>query len=849
MSGPFYFAWVNPDETTFDESTMARFDEDVFDFTIKHDEGQFAVLDVTLKNPRIGLLNAGRKLWAWLAYKRQDNAHVVPLFFGVVTGLPTDLFAELIQVKFNARPHDYIAAKQAVAETLKVRPYYDPVFIDETHRDDPDAILEGWSSLYHIDRITHAVTVSDILEGEDGTITFDQATALYDSVKMELGEAPLSVVQVQGAVQWTQRYTGFLPQIIEANVASYTGSSFKSDWPKPGTELGGGWKCEASFVVDLLGTDHAKSTSNSSSWQNTDPSSEDCSTESANLSVSSCQVPGIMVEATVEGQTGICNPDGENEDGSIGINVPMKLNTQGSSALLWALNCKMALRYDAKREFTEDVTINVQANVQDTVVSPLIDQNTEVLKISGSNVGLPLLSLDAWTDFKGQHVDVSQMIQPNDRSKVGGTSFQICVVAGTAGTVEPSFSDTPGTVTIDGTVHWASLGDSTPSTQPAWADSSPIPIGEIVLYEPKIWHDNSGAFETTGASEYLICIGGGTTNSTWTDFTYFPTITSNDDGPPLPVKTAYIPAPGQGSPYSAPLIGAGNTVGDGSVVWLSLGTTPQFMGIPIGGTTERVSARSYFASDRGHWSVEYLICKARARLRLRSRAVKVTFEAPFESCLDLTLRKNAVLLDSRIPGGSAFGKITSYELKADKDGKMLGHVEIGCAVGFDQTVSGIDGNPEYVNGGYVQKGYQVYDGLTVTLTNDEINYTPPAFEAFDDGLSFPLQFFPGVLEFTVPNQVAAVKKALAANHGNFFAASRTPIANNAAARTEVFGAPSTGAYITDTNPLEYSIEAQPITLEIIIHPVTNGPFNGSITVDTSPLELPQGINLAADSSL
>jgi hypothetical protein len=65
---------------------------------------------------------------------------------------------------------------------------------------------------------------------------------------------------------------------------------------------------------------------------------------------------------------------------------------------------------------------------------------------------------------------------------------------------------------------------------------------------------------------------------------------------PLPVASAYIPGPGQSSPYFAPSFGQGTLVSDGSVQWLSLGTAPSFLGIPIGGTTERVTARSYFAT-------------------------------------------------------------------------------------------------------------------------------------------------------------------------------------------------------------------------------------------------------------
>src|SRR5208282_6053772 len=65
---PFLFAWVNADQTTFDE-TMMRNDMEVLDIDLKHEEGQVPTLSVTIKNQRTGLLNASRYQWAWLAYQ------------------------------------------------------------------------------------------------------------------------------------------------------------------------------------------------------------------------------------------------------------------------------------------------------------------------------------------------------------------------------------------------------------------------------------------------------------------------------------------------------------------------------------------------------------------------------------------------------------------------------------------------------------------------------------------------------------------------------------------------------------------------------------------------------------
>ena len=97
-----------------------------------------------------------------------------------------------------------------------------------------------------MDRVTLETTASDILEGEDGLIVYTEADALYDSVALTLGEAPLTNVQVQGTVNWTQKYTGFIdgPSV---NIQSYT-MTFIEDWPKPGTTYNGGWTVEASFV-------------------------------------------------------------------------------------------------------------------------------------------------------------------------------------------------------------------------------------------------------------------------------------------------------------------------------------------------------------------------------------------------------------------------------------------------------------------------------------------------------------------------------------------------------------------------------------------------------------------------
>jgi len=143
MAGPFYFAWITASETTFDPSLHNREDEDVFGFTVEHSEGDFAGLEIEIRNPRVGLLAPARKVHAFLSY--DTGSEIKPLFHGRLVGIPDDINQEVVRLQFTARPDDYTAQKAALASTLKVLPYYDPVFVAKDKWEDPDAVLEARS--------------------------------------------------------------------------------------------------------------------------------------------------------------------------------------------------------------------------------------------------------------------------------------------------------------------------------------------------------------------------------------------------------------------------------------------------------------------------------------------------------------------------------------------------------------------------------------------------------------------------------------------------------------------------------------------------------------------------------
>ena len=154
----------------FDPALHARFDEDVLTVEITQSEGDFATLTVGLKNPGVGLLAAGRNLWCWLSWDQAwtpeggAEPDLVPLFNGRLVGIPRLAAGELVELQFLARPDDYNAQKAALAASLQVLPYWDPVWLAANIS--ADTVLETYSALWHIDRTTLALSISDIIQGE-----------------------------------------------------------------------------------------------------------------------------------------------------------------------------------------------------------------------------------------------------------------------------------------------------------------------------------------------------------------------------------------------------------------------------------------------------------------------------------------------------------------------------------------------------------------------------------------------------------------------------------------------------------------------------------------------------------
>jgi hypothetical protein len=256
----WYFAWVDEEDSEWDDEFL-REDEEIVSLTRDQAEGDFASLSIDIRNPHVGLLAPGRKLWAWVTY--ETDAEVVhPFFFGQIVAFPEDIQQELITLLFVAKPSDVVEQKEDMAETLRVAPFWDPVFVKKDNIENPDVVLDARPYRWHFDPITHEVTVSHITNAEDGSIAFGEGEVLYDGSSFSYSTAPLAQLKLEAKVNWTQRAKGggvdLKPAILKAfsasgstnpwMVQSYTAGGLVGAWPVPGVDMGGGWKIEDTNV-------------------------------------------------------------------------------------------------------------------------------------------------------------------------------------------------------------------------------------------------------------------------------------------------------------------------------------------------------------------------------------------------------------------------------------------------------------------------------------------------------------------------------------------------------------------------------------------------------------------------
>jgi hypothetical protein len=389
-----YFAWIEASETTFGPEHM-RWDESVFSFTLEQSEGDPANLTLVVRRPRneagnaIGLLGPGRKIWAWFAF---DCGPDLIRFRGRLVGVPTSIFEELVTLEFVARPFDVVAQKEALADTLRVLPHYDEVVLDPSRRTDPEVVLEGYSKIWHYDRETHVITVSDEITGEDGLVEFDGASedgkVLYDGLGLTLTSGPLSRVDVNAEFTWTQQAAGNVdltsylvdnwPNIspVRGIITSFTLTA--ANWPTNGAALGAGWtvaQASSQEVYDLEVQTKSESNTVTVKWWD---GASTTVTQSNSTSYLTQTPPHSILYGGIVTQQSSSSTYATDEAGTYLASFNSSSSWTSAVLPLHHIRPTLLAGYTAGRQCTELVSFSLFADVQPILTDP---EDGEALRI------------------------------------------------------------------------------------------------------------------------------------------------------------------------------------------------------------------------------------------------------------------------------------------------------------------------------------------------------------------------------------------------------------------------------------------------------------------------------------
>lgn len=881
----FYVAMVDESETTFG-TAHAREDLQVVSGSIDHTEGQKPVLTLEIRNPRVGLLKPGRKRWIWLSWYNSTLDAIEPLFFGRIVAVPANMLGEKITVQYIADPPDFLDQQQDLAEALKNRPNYDPLFLDVAYRDDPNSILEGYSRYWHVSRLalgaTNRVTTSDFIFGEDGTVTFEQEEVPYSSVQMSVTQAPATLISMEIATAWQQKFTGEI-DIGARDFSSYAGDGIIADWPKPMTQLQGGYSVAAATVTDSRGVAGATSHNYTYNWQNQDKEHNDGDTMSVSVSQTVPAVSNFHLLAHIvdyKSQSGVSDPFAVDGDGDPApINIPQHTEITYAYMPAWSVATTLRLRYDADRNRNERLRFIMQSDLQEITTSVDAATNFDTIKLTAANVDLPLLDVVEWGVIAGTAVALGTIIvvPVSVDPLVLFANYQIATVAGTAGVVQPNFSDLVGVDTVDGTVTWTAMGLSPLQNTPDWTASDSIPRGMVIRPRTPFFVTYSQLFSTfpvtsgvsislgtiirtnDGAS-YQICTFAGVTgtdpnfNSFSTSYgadTADNTVTWECLGAAAPNGTTYWISTGADNALTGTLLPqfgsgpVGTVVVDNAVTWTSLGDNGNYIGVPIGD----VARRSYFTTERGHWSIEYALCVARAHLLKRSRVVTVQWDFRAERFTELSCRKNARVLDPRLPGGTALGKITQYGMTFSGAGGIRGHVTVQCAIGKSTVISTAAGTSDYAASDYADTDWQEHIGAVVAVASGDIGYSPPLDVPNDDGIVFPVSKSDVVLVETVHGSLAEQGAAALSAMSSISKSQQASIFSGGlfTGSGGFFG--GDGVQFGQISPKQTTVasalQREPIWYDLQLRPLTGSTFTNLYEVTVTDLVVPKMIDLEA----
>lgn len=231
----FFFASVDHTQDTFDPSTHKREDIKVLRMEINHSENDFAHLYLEVSQD----YNLPDNKYIWVSVEHDNNIH--PLFFGILTNFPYSNNNNIMKLEYIAQFPGWEEQKSNLAQSLRVLPYWDDVFIPPGNENNYDKILESRPCAWHYDRINGAVTISSIAEG-DRIIDLGQ-DIVEDSININIIGSALEKINIVGVVHWQQQINGNISlkkDILKAfgGQVQTLSPRLQKNWPKEGVVIG-----------------------------------------------------------------------------------------------------------------------------------------------------------------------------------------------------------------------------------------------------------------------------------------------------------------------------------------------------------------------------------------------------------------------------------------------------------------------------------------------------------------------------------------------------------------------------------------------------------------------------------
>jgi hypothetical protein len=255
-------------------------------------------------------------------------------------------------------------------------------------------------------------------------------------------------------------------------------------------------------------------------------------------------------------------------------------------------------------------------------------------------------------------------------------------------------------------------------------------------------------------------------------------------------------------------------------------------------------ARSYFPTARGRKSVEYLIAIARAHLLARARCVNIDFEVQFEDAVaaGLSLRKNAIIHDERLPGTDVGGKIKSWTLGLS-NGLQTALVSIGCCVGTAGSVAAVDGTPDYCVTDYVDgfKSEQASSDHVSEAASDILHEV--RYQTYKGSFTLP---FGSDIAYESIDGWAVQDDGLDLEHLTGHAVSLSLLNSNGATETQTNALDRFAITVDDSGKVN-ATNTRYAQLSITVPDLTNGPFETDFALNVTTLKIPKDIDLSAPS--